>query len=83
MAQFFSVIPYRDVDGATWDLAKTWSWKLRDGGFTIPWNDILTGALAHQHDLRVFARDAHFDLLKERCGVRLYEPGYGGSFNPS
>jgi predicted nucleic acid-binding protein len=77
---FFDVIPYCEVDARTWDTAQALSWRLRDKGHTLPWNDILTAALALEKNARVFARDAHFDVLHRILGLRLYKPGYGGRY---
>jgi len=43
--------------------------QLRLQGTPIPLNDLWIGALAVQHDLILFSRDAHFDVLPQiaRC----------------
>jgi len=34
-------------------------------------------------DCRVYAVDKHFDLMHgSGAGIRLYQPGYGGKYNP-
>ncbi|NBB80614.1 MAG: VapC toxin family PIN domain ribonuclease, partial [Verrucomicrobia bacterium] len=65
-----------------WQRAILNAWKLRDKGQTIPWNDILIATMALDLDMRVYAKDAHFDLMANRIGLRLYEPGYGGRYTP-
>lgn len=49
---------------------------------TLPWNDVLIAAIAQHHRVRVYAQDAHFPLLAQHVGVRLYTPGSGGFFDP-
>jgi len=39
--------------------------QLRVQGKPIPTNDLWTAALVVQHDLHLFARDAHFDALPQ------------------
>jgi len=79
---FFACIPYWECAEADWKAAKEVSWKLRDAGHTLPWNDHLIAAIARARDMRVFARDAHFETLEKLGVVRLYRPGYGGRFTP-
>jgi predicted nucleic acid-binding protein len=78
----FEILPFVRAEEPTWELAMEFSWKLRDNGLAIPWNDILIAAIAHQQICRVYAKDKHFDAMTQILGVRLYEPGYGGSYNP-
>lgn len=82
LAAGFAVIPYMPVTETTWKLALENAWRLRDAGLQAPWNDVLIASLSMEHACRVYARDKHFDLLTRVFGVRLYEPGYGGSFAP-
>ncbi len=39
--------------------------QLREQGTPIPVNDIWIAALVQQHDLVLFSRDAHFDILPQ------------------
>ena len=78
----FAVIPYVQVTEATWDLALENTWRLRDAGLQAPWNDVLIASVSMQQGCRVYARDKHFELMTQAMGLRLYEPGYGGSFAP-
>jgi predicted nucleic acid-binding protein len=79
---FFDCIPCRSITDSIWDEAKLLSWKLRDRGFSLPWNDVLIGSIALQWDVRVFARDQHFDVMSREMNLRLYKPGHGGIFQP-
>ena len=75
-------IPYRGVTEAYWQKATLNAWRLQDKGHTLPWNDILIATTALDLDMRVYARDSHFKLMGQVFGLRLYEPGYGGSYAP-
>ena len=65
-----------------WHAAKLNTWKLRDKGHTLPWNDMLIATLAIDLNYRVYAKDKHFELMAQHLGLRLYEPGYGGRYEP-
>ncbi|MEP6662300.1 MAG: hypothetical protein ABJC04_01430 [Verrucomicrobiota bacterium] len=55
---------------------------MRDKGYTVPFNDILIGGLSIKWSCRVYAQDSHFEDMQNIIGVRLYRPGYGGSYEP-
>lgn len=79
----FSCIPYLPMNDAQWDSVKSLAWRLRDRGCTVPWNDIVIASLAAKTGSRVFAVDRHFEMMRDAgAGILLYEPGYGGAFNP-
>jgi predicted nucleic acid-binding protein len=79
----FSCIPYFPMTDAAWDAAKILAWRLRDQGCTAPWNDILIASLSVKADCRVYATDKHFELMsRSGVAVRLYQPGYGGKYDP-
>jgi len=80
MAAGFSVIPYIQVRETTWDLALQNGWRLRDAGVQVPWNDLLIASASIEQGCRVFARDKHFEAMKNVIAIRLYHSGYGGSF---
>jgi predicted nucleic acid-binding protein len=82
LAAGFAVIPYIPILESTWQLALENAWRLRDAGIQAPWNDVLIASLSIENGYRVYARDKHFDLMPDIIGVRLYQPGYGGSFSP-
>jgi len=80
----FSCIPYFPMTDAAWDAAKNLAWRLRDKGCTAPWNDILITALSVKADCRIYAVDKHFQLMYESgAGIRLYQPGYAGKYDPN
>jgi predicted nucleic acid-binding protein len=79
---WLEAVPCLEIKERHWDLAKEHSWRLRDQGHTIPWNDLLVASLALDLDCRTYAKDTHFDTMAEVIGLRLYVPGYGGRFEP-
>lgn len=79
---YFDVLPYVAFSPDTWTNTIALSWRLRDHGFSLPWNDLLIATVAMQQDCRVYAVDKHFDTIVEKTGLRLYRPGYGGTFEP-
>jgi predicted nucleic acid-binding protein len=82
MSSYFECIPYRAMDDAAWEFAKDCAWRLRDKGHSLPWNDILIGSLSLKWICRVYAKDQHFETMRDVLGIRLYKPGYGGSYQP-
>lgn len=79
---YFSVIPYRRCTDDDWERAISLAWKLRDNGLTVPWLDVVIAAIALHDGNRLFAVDAHFQKISDLTGLALYEPGYGGMFQP-
>lgn len=77
----FAVVPYRPTCEDDWERAVSLAWRLRDGGLTVPWLDVLIAAIALHDGVRVYAVQAHFKEISQRTGLRLYEPGYGGQFS--
>ena len=80
LLNYFAGVPYRPVPDEAWRRAARLSWRLREHGVTLPWNDLLIGSLGLLWDLRVFAADRHFDVLEARVRVRRYRPGPGGAY---
>lgn len=84
LEEYFSSIPYYTMTDAGWDSAKALAWRLRDKGCNAPWNDILIASLSRQAGCRIYSVDKHFDLMYEAgAGIVLYEPGYGGKYEPN
>ena len=80
MNAYFSVLPRLPSPENAWDRAVEQAAKLGDHGLSIPWSDVLVATVALMHDVRVYARDRHFDRMAPILGIRLYTPGYGGRF---
>ena len=80
----FECIPYFQMKDHAWDAAKKIAWRLRDKGCNPPWNDVLIAALSVQAECRIYSIDKHFEQMREAgAGIVLYEPGYGGNYNPN
>jgi hypothetical protein len=58
------------------------AWRLRDGGLTVPWRDILIAAIAIHDDVRLYAVDQHFAAIAETAPLRIYRRSYGEKFAP-
>lgn len=82
LGMFFAVIPYAECGEADWDAAKALACRARDAGHTLLWNDFLISATAAARGWRLYARDAHFATLASLGGAALYQPGYGGGYQP-
>jgi predicted nucleic acid-binding protein len=82
LERYFALLPYFPIEELDWQLAVRNSWTLRDVGLAIPWNDILVASLALRRQCRVYAKDRHFEDMRDALGLELYEPGPGGSFSP-
>ena len=83
MSTYFDCLPCRATEDAAWEFAKKCAWQLRDSGESIPWNDVLIGSLALAWQCRVYAADRHFEIMRDVLGLPLYQPGYGGKFQPA
>lgn len=82
LGMYFSVIPYRAVSAQDWEQAVALAWRLRDKGLTVPWLDVLIASIAISDNIRLYTVDAHFEKMATLTGLRLYQPGYGGSYQP-
>ncbi len=82
MSSYFDCIPYRTMEDDAWEFAKDCAWRLRDKGHSLPGSDILIGSLSLQWACRVYAKDQHFETMRDVLGIRLYTPGNGGSYQP-
>jgi predicted nucleic acid-binding protein len=82
LSEYFCVIPHFQTDSKDWDKAVSLAWHLRDRGLFPPWNDVLVAAIAIRRDLRVFAKNKHFEAMSLCTDLCLYRPGYGGKYTP-
>lgn len=73
--------PYRPSREEDWDRAVALAWRLRGNGLTVPWLDVLIASIAMHDGVRLYAIDAHFQEIAKHSSLRLYRPGYGGSYN--
>lgn len=81
LSELFSVIPYRPCREDDWERGLALAWRLRAGGLSVPWLDVLIAAIAIHDGVRLYTIDAHFRQIAARTDLLLYQPGYGGSFN--
>lgn len=79
---WLNILPYLRNDQKLWRKgAETYS-RLRAEGVTVTWNDALVATLALDADCRVYAVDKHFTAMAPILGLRLYTPGYSGTYRP-
>lgn len=77
-----NVLPYIRNDQKLWRKAAMNFSLLKQKGVTAPWNDVLIATIALENGCRVYAVDKHFTAMAPLLGFHLYQPGYGGSYNP-
>lgn len=77
-----NVLPYVRNDQKLWRKAAANFSLLKKTGVTAPWNDVLIATIALENGCRVYAVDKHFTAMAPLLGFHLYQPGYGGSYNP-
>lgn len=77
-----NILPYVRSDQKLWRKASANFALLKQKAVTAPWNDVLIATIAIEADCRVYAVDKHFTAMAPILGFRLYQPGYGGSFQP-
>lgn len=77
-----NVLPYLRNDQKLWRKTAANYALLKSKGITAPWNDVLIATLAVENNCRVYAVDKHFDAMAPILRFPLYQPSYGGSYNP-
>jgi predicted nucleic acid-binding protein len=77
-----NVLPYIRSDQKLWRKAAANFSLLKSNGVTAPWNDVLIATIAVEAECRVYAVDKHFALMAPVLHLYLYQPGYGGMYNP-
>ena len=78
----FDILPYVALVEEDWATAVKLSWRLREAGQVVKWNDILIATVALRKGMRVYAQDKHFQIMNQVLGLSLYTPGYNGLYNP-
>jgi len=78
----FDILPYLSNNQKIWRETATNYATLRSKGVTAPWNDVLIATLSLTKGCRIYTVDAHFEAMRKHLGLRLYAPGYNGSFVP-
>lgn len=77
-----ATVPYLPMKDQQWDEAVRLSWSLRGRGVIVPWNDVLISSIALKKECRVYSIDSDFQSIARVTGLPLYQPGYGGAYNP-
>ena len=77
-----NVLPYIRSDQKLWRKAAANFSLLKSKGITAPWNDVLIATIAVSAECRVYAVDKHFTAMAPLLNFHLYQPGYGGMYNP-
>lgn len=83
IGHYLSIIPYRSVSEKDWEHAITVAWTARNNGLSLPWMDVLIASVCLQENYRLYTLDRHFYKLAEFLPLALYQPGYGGNYNPN
>jgi len=79
---WFNILPYARNDQKIWRKAADLYSRMRSKGTTVPWNDALIASVSLEQDCRIYAVDKHFTAMAPVLGLSLYQPGYGGTYNP-
>jgi predicted nucleic acid-binding protein len=80
---YFSLVPCVGMFDTMWDRAVSLRRLVADNSDLNPtWSDILIASIAIQQRCRVYTLAPDFIALSRVAGIRLYEPGVGGTFNP-
>jgi predicted nucleic acid-binding protein len=79
---YFSILPYVAAKEEDWSVACSRAWAMADRGFRVPWYDLMIATISLRLGCRVYSIDGHFELMEQQIGIRLYRPGYGGSYSP-
>jgi len=82
MGHYFSVIPFRQLTALDWENALKFTWILREKGITLPWMDVLILSVAIADGHRLYSLDKHFEEAGKHLPLRLYQPGYNGTYQP-
>jgi predicted nucleic acid-binding protein len=78
----FARLPYVRNGHLIWKDTATHYAKLREHAVTAPWNDIIIATICVNASCRLYAVDRHFQLMAPILGLRLYQPGTNGSYQP-
>lgn len=79
---WFNVVPYVRNDQTIWRKAAGLYSRMNSEGYKVPWNDALIACITLEKSCRVYSVDKHFEAMSRFAGLRLYQPGYNGSFQP-
>lgn len=63
LGDLVSALHYFPVEEEHWEEAAHWGFQLRRQGVSVPFTDLLIGAVAKRHGAVVLHRDRHFDIM--------------------
>jgi predicted nucleic acid-binding protein len=69
---FFLAIPSLSSSQRIWKRATALSRTMRDGGCTIPWNDLVIATIALEYEKELFSVDKHFNQIAQFTELRFY-----------
>jgi predicted nucleic acid-binding protein len=64
-------LPYLEMTEQTWVEAGRLAARLRRGGKTLPFSDVLLAALAREHNLSILTADRHFAEIPDIAVIGL------------
>jgi hypothetical protein len=64
-------LPYLEMTEQTWVEAGRLAARLRRGGKTLPFSDVLLAALAREHNLAILTADGHFAEVPDIAAIGL------------
>jgi hypothetical protein len=74
LKEYFNALPFLTDPVDMWDKVIGGQRKLKQKGINgvgIP--DLIVAVTALTHNVRVFSKDRHFDLMKKNIGLKLFE----------
>ena len=71
LGELLSALHYLSIDDAHWEDVAQLGFQVRKSGVTVPFTDLLIGAVALRAEAVLVHRDRHFDLLAAHTPIRV------------
>ena len=71
LRDYLSALHQLPVEDDTWQEAAQMGFQLRRVGVTVPFTDLIIGAVAVKSDTVLLHRDRHFDLMAQRVPLHV------------
>ena len=71
LRDYFSALHQLPVEEETWQEAAQMGFQLRRQGVTVPFTDLIIGAVAINSDTVLLHRDRHFDLMAQHLPLHV------------
>lgn len=71
LGELLSALHHLPIANAEWDQAAELGFQLRRQGISVPFTDLLTGAVAIRNGAVVLHRDHHFDLMATHLPLKV------------